>query len=289
MRQTRLVSILSLASLFLLLQGTASAQLHTFRNGEVADATKLNESLQYILNNASGGCSATQQGSNVLIECADGSSGLLSSEGTVVAYPEGLAGEVDPMTFDEGDIVVVDAAGTPLGPLGWRNLGSDEAGIVRAQITFNVDSDLISYVSPSCLAVNDRDSQKVIFECGSTTFCGLWDDSGDTPVCALPDVRESSAVWFLSADCSGEPLAREYADFVLDGQYFMAADWNYCADNQIAKSYRPYDVRQLGSLPQPVNECSQQVSVRTLCQPVPITPPAVWNTAVYPIDIQKEQ
>ena len=30
-------------------------RLHTFKNGEVADADKLNESLQYILNNASGG------------------------------------------------------------------------------------------------------------------------------------------------------------------------------------------------------------------------------------------
>ena len=289
MRQTRLVSILSLASLFWLLQGTASAQLHTFRNGEVADATKLNESLQYILNNASGGCSATQQGSNVLIECADGSSGLLSSEGTVVAYPEGLAGEVDPMTFDEGDIVVVDAAGTQLGLL-YYGIGTDDTGIASANIGFNVDSDLISsYTALSCLAVNDRESQKVIFGCGSTTFCELWDDSGDAPVCAFPDLSERSAVWFLSADCSGEPLAKANAEFVLDGQFFKATDRNYCADNQIAKSYRPYDVRQLGSLPQPVNECVQQVSVRTLCQPVPITPPAVWDTAVYPIDIQKEQ
>ena len=61
-----------IAALALLPTLALAQELHTFENGEVADADKLNESLQYILNNASGGCSATQQDNSVLIECADG-------------------------------------------------------------------------------------------------------------------------------------------------------------------------------------------------------------------------
>ena len=99
-----------LLTALLLVPALVSAQeLHTFRNGEVADADKLNESLQYILNNASGGCSATQEGSNVRITCTDGSEGLLASEGTIVVLPESSTGEVPDITINSGEIVVMDA------------------------------------------------------------------------------------------------------------------------------------------------------------------------------------
>ena len=99
-----------LLTVLLLVPALVSAQeLHTFKNGEVADAEKLNESLQYILNNASGGCSATQEGSNVRINCADGSEGLLASEGTIVVLPESSTGEVPDITINSGEIVVMDA------------------------------------------------------------------------------------------------------------------------------------------------------------------------------------
>ena len=42
--------------------------LHTFKNGEAADAEQLNESLQYILNHASDGSSATQQDNDAVFE-----------------------------------------------------------------------------------------------------------------------------------------------------------------------------------------------------------------------------
>ena len=65
---------------------TSAQELHTFSNGEVADAEKINENFQYVLENAtgSGGCSAEQDGSSVVITCADGTSGVLASEGTGV-------------------------------------------------------------------------------------------------------------------------------------------------------------------------------------------------------------
>ena len=58
------------ASLLMILSSLVSAQEHhTFSNGEVADAEKINENFQYVLENAtgSGGCSAEQDGSSVVI------------------------------------------------------------------------------------------------------------------------------------------------------------------------------------------------------------------------------
>ena len=46
-----------------------SQELHIFNNGKVVDANKINETHQYLLENASGGCSATQQDNSVLIQC----------------------------------------------------------------------------------------------------------------------------------------------------------------------------------------------------------------------------
>ena len=89
----------------------AAQELHTFSNGEVADAEKINENFQYVLENAtgSGGCSAEQDGSSVVITCADGTSGVLASEGTVVTYPVGSSPVTDISTLPTGEIVVVDA------------------------------------------------------------------------------------------------------------------------------------------------------------------------------------
>jgi hypothetical protein len=96
----------------LLLPALSFAQVpHTFQNGDVADADKINQNFNYVLENASGGCSATQQDNSVLIACADGTSGVLASEGTVVAISGGIFGDSDDFTYNTGDIVVKDNDG----------------------------------------------------------------------------------------------------------------------------------------------------------------------------------
>ena len=88
-------------------------ELHTFSNGEVADAEKINQNFEALKSeiSGSGGCSAQQDGSSVVITCADGTSGVLASEGTVVVYPEGgIVGESPVQSWPTGDIVWVDAA-----------------------------------------------------------------------------------------------------------------------------------------------------------------------------------
>ena len=92
-------------------------ELHTFSNGEVADADKINENFQYLLENATGssGCSAQQEGSAVVITCADGTSGVLAGAGTVVMVPEGSTSTTEPITYNTGDILILDANDVVLG------------------------------------------------------------------------------------------------------------------------------------------------------------------------------
>ena len=90
-------------------------ELHVFTNGEVADADKINENFE-ILQASGGGCSAEQQDSTVVITCADGTSAVLASEGTVVVYPESVLGEpIDYETLPTGEIVIMDANDVVLG------------------------------------------------------------------------------------------------------------------------------------------------------------------------------
>ena len=89
--------------------------LHVFTNGEVADADKINENFG-ILQASGGGCSAEQQDSSVVITCADGTSAVLASEGTVVAYPESVLGEpIGYETLPTGEVVIMDANDVVLG------------------------------------------------------------------------------------------------------------------------------------------------------------------------------
>lgn len=105
--------------LLLLFPALAFGQaLHEFSNGDVADAEKINQNFNYVLENASGGCTATQQDNSVIIECADGTTGVLAGAGTVVAYPEGVLGESYPVdTIEVGEGMLVDANGVILGPV----------------------------------------------------------------------------------------------------------------------------------------------------------------------------
>ena len=88
----------------------SAQELHTFSNGEVADAEKINENFQYVLENAtgSGGCSAEQDGSGVIISCADGTSGVLAGAGTVV-FVDGLVGEAPDISSIPTEFVLLDA------------------------------------------------------------------------------------------------------------------------------------------------------------------------------------
>jgi hypothetical protein len=106
-------------------------ELNEFSNGSVADAQAINENfrdlndrLKTIEEASTGGCSAEQDGSNVIITCSDGTSAVLSSAGTVVTYPQGASPAVDLSTLPAGDLVVVDANDVVLAELREGSTGS---------------------------------------------------------------------------------------------------------------------------------------------------------------------
>lgn len=97
---------------------TSAQELHMFSNGEVADAGKINENFEVLKSQItdSVNCSAEQDGSSVVITCADGTSGVLAGEGTVVIYPDnGDVEQAEPVVYNTGDIVIMDAADVVLG------------------------------------------------------------------------------------------------------------------------------------------------------------------------------
>jgi hypothetical protein len=122
MKKLMFLGVVLLSSTFNILPVEAQepAPLIQFNNGEAADADDVNTNFNNHERRLQAleqyqGCSASQDGSSVVITCADGSSGVLASAGTVVVYPEGNAVTSDISTFNSGDIYFVDANGVVLG------------------------------------------------------------------------------------------------------------------------------------------------------------------------------
>ena len=102
---------LSLLSLYAIAQTQVP---NVFEDGTPAKAAEVNENFQYVLENASGGCSVEQVDNTAEITCADGTTAVLPGYGTVVVLPEGEEGALPDMTINTGKVVVVDANGVVL-------------------------------------------------------------------------------------------------------------------------------------------------------------------------------
>ena len=168
----KVVLVLSMLSFNL---KVSAQELHTFSNGEVADAEKINENFEALKSEISGGggCSAEQDGSSVVITCADGTSGVLASEGTVVVYPEGgIVGESPVQSWPTGTIVHMDAKGQVIGPATgnrWELTLEDEwyAG-VRNDATNEITKVVSSRAGYVYFLSEDCTGQPFIYSVGST-------------------------------------------------------------------------------------------------------------------------
>ena len=106
-----------LVLLLLFLPNLVSAQeLHTFSNGEVADADKINDNFNQLKEalQVNSSCSVRQDGANAIISCGDSVATLYSAGTIVVGSPQGITGQVNDI-FYAGTIVAKDANGTLLG------------------------------------------------------------------------------------------------------------------------------------------------------------------------------
>jgi len=233
---------------------TASAQLHTFKNGEVADADKINQNFNYVLENASGGCSATQQDNSVLIECADGTSGVIAGAGTVVVYPEnGIVGSSPPASWPTGEIVWVDAKGVVLA--GIRDSGSNTYALID-------DKYLAQFF-------NDVGSNKVIF----TAF--------------VP-----KDMYYHTADCTGQPFTNDTgllstpAIHDVDGK-FLVRDEFFAANPLVYNSIRRSGSAFSGFYT-PASSCTTQNGALDSSLPlVEYTPAPEILNAAYPVRLEQ--
>ena len=249
-----------LLAILLLMPLSALAQTqvpNVFEDGTPASAAEVNENFEYVLENASGGggCSATQQDNSVVIECADGTSGVIAGAGTVVVYPEGQVGEVDPDVFQTGDVVLYDANNVLLGKVEYFN---EYLGDVFYTIFIS-----FSDIGSKRISLTDRVNQ------GSLQIDGL-----------------ANRVNYQSTDCSGPAFLNTgtATGWVLDfggGNFFAARNGAY---QILYKSWRGTAGPDNGTM----GECFSDeglLSYAYLMVPVSL-PPEILNAA-YPVRLEQ--
>ena len=186
-------SLIATAALVSSIASIAQTQVpNVFEDGTPASAAEVNENFQYVMENASGGggCSATQQDNSVLIESAEGTSGVLAGAGTVVAYPEASSGVVDPSTVATGDVVLMDSNDIVLG---------------RAL-------DLWNNIYTIVLPIPDL----------GACYIHVWGGSAGEPITTGSNRGQG---YFQSDDCSGQMLIQRtgWCDYIQGNYYFGAA------------------------------------------------------------------
>jgi hypothetical protein len=241
--------------------GTVIQELHTFSNGEVADAEKVNQNFNYVLDNASGGCSATQQGNNVLIECADGTSGVIAGVGTVVIYPEGMVSETPVIQYNTGDIVLMDNNGVVL---------------AKASRTYSdhemFDISVYGNGSPKYVVSNNQNLQAV--EIGaSTSFSG----SGN------------QYLYFLEEDCSGSPFLKSNRSDIAELNttlFALPLDPEFNRVLFKARVLSAYFNDESG-VKTPSGQCEASSYTENSAPAVTFTPPDEVVNAVYPARLEQ--
>jgi hypothetical protein len=155
-------------------------------------ADDLNELSQAIDEIGEFGCSATQQDNSVLITCGDGTAGVIAGAGTVVLYPEGQIGQVPPIDYNTGPIVLVDASGNVLG------VAKSYSNIIIDTFDISLGDD-----SPFVVArlVNIHSTEHV-------EISGL-----------------GGRIYFQSEDCSGPAFSSGGEMVEVDNRFFTIAQW----------------------------------------------------------------
>ena len=248
-----------LAALLLLPVLVSAQELHTFRNGEVADADKRNESLQYILNNASGGCSATQQDNSVLIECADGTTAVVPGYGTVFIVPSGsISGSVpDISSIPVSQIYVVDANDVAIGALYRVDIPE-----TRYEVRVDWSTEDSAASGHFYFYIDNRDEAIHFFR---------------------------SEFFYASEDCTGQPVVSPGDSHNLiyspdDKQFYVVAS-DY-ADNFLAKSSKPLPT-SLAAQADYVGACNPTEQILRIRLPIPYTPAPEILNAAYPVRLEQ--
>jgi len=229
--------------------GAEESPLIQFSDGKIASAADVNTNfnnhelrLQAI--EKAGGCSVTQKDSSIVVTCADGTSGVLASAGTVIAYPQGSSPLVDLTTLSTGALIVVDANEVVLAPL--RQAYGEE--------TFTIELPIgASYVLADLK--NDSDGEKVVLDCYGN--CGR--------------------IYYKGENCSGQAFVENpsYLQKQLDGSLL--------APMKSAESIPQVTLSQLIWTSNSVSCSNEGLADSSLFPVFPYTPSTQITNAAYPI------
>ncbi|EGG28966.1 hypothetical protein IMCC3088_2364 [Aequoribacter fuscus] len=257
----RLDPYTSLLVFVLFLTTPVSAQelppLVSFSNGDIADANDINNNFdnlnrRIVAIEDFGGCSVTQDGSSVVITCADGSSGVLAGEGTVVVYPEGgVLGEVHLNQIPSGDIVLMDANDVVLSKV------SATAGGTTQFIVTAGESEI------SAMIVNSVADQRIILTSWGSTY-----------------------LYYHSSDCSGQAFASNSILHEIEGILYVpvtsGSRQEILAQSRKKSGYGSYPDYYIGSL-----GCEAKTEVKNAWLMVEYTPAPEILNAAYPVRLQQ--
>jgi hypothetical protein len=217
-----------------------------------------------------GGCTATQQDNSVLIECADGTSGVIAGAGTVVLLPEGTVGETPNIeNISVGDFYYADGNGVLLSRY-YEGLTEHYYGV-----STTLGDSLSSLVS---MQVHQVDETQTLY---------------------LLEGGAETTLYYAEFDCLGTPWAGVNGGALrFDGQWWVFGLTEASGQQTLLKSYRTSDKYigwDDGGIPGSW-ELSECVNLEN---PSPITigafpalydPPTEWLNAAYPLTlVQKPQ
>ena len=254
------VSIAAVALLSLCQVQLTFAQLNTFEAGQPIRASEMNHNFEVVQEQieeistssiTDAGCSATQQENSVLIECSDGTSGVIAGAGTVIVYPEGQIGEAPDISYNTGDIVVKDASDTVLAKTS-ENPSCADIPILITESQF-----------PTAALTNLDLTQEVVF----SSSC-------------LPQV------FFLSDDCSGIPFVEtEYYLIDLPESFYIPNPERGRESILFSSKRRSAGINNL-SYNQAL-ACEPGQYVATAMPSIPYTPAPEILNAVYPVRLEQ--
>ena len=245
-------SIIAITALVASVSAIAQTQVpNVFEDGTPASAAEVNENFQYVLENASGGCSVEQVDNTAEITCADGTTAVVPGYGTVVVYPEGLVGEAPPTEYDTGQIVAYDANDVVLGEV---RLATSNGPLLY----LDRDPDDVNDYRDGMLWLND-DAQTIV----------------------LTGTR-NTGVWFLDDACQGSPFSQYKKQLIRYGDSYFVADFDQVGEQLLFKSYRRPAFQEYEA-----QDCISGDYVNTGYLTRPYTPAPEILNAAYPVRLEQ--
>jgi hypothetical protein len=221
--------------------------------------------IDFLMSAEYSGCSAAQDGSSVVITCADGSSGVLASAGTVIAYPEGLLGEAPLIEYNTGDIVLVDADSIVLGPA--VSDAADEYELFQ----MTVFSD--SYRKNRRLYVYNNPSESSVNVAASRSFNGTTTSRG----------------YFLDESCMQDVFVpKNRSDLLeLDGSIYAPSVADEVPVILFRSSRRSAFVNSNTGIKSPAGECEPMTATIEATLGIEYTPAPEILNAAYPVRLKQ--